>query len=176
MITHPVFRQMAYVVPDVREAALRHCELFGSGPYFVVDHVPFRTSIYRGKPAEFAHSIAIGQWGDMQIEFMQRDDDRPSVLTDVLEITGGNSATHHKAIIIPEPRAAAEAFERAGYPIAWTGIMEVGIEIFMIDTLALYGHMIELYAPSTEVETFYAMVKDAAVGFDGTDPLRPFAF
>lgn len=176
MITNQLFRQMAYVVPDIREAARRHSELFGSGPFFVAEHIPFRTSVYRGKEMTFAHSSSFGQWGDMQVEFMQREDDQPSVLTDVLDITGGNCATHHKAIIIPNPQDVAAAFERAGYPIAWTGIMEVGIEVFMIDTLALYGHMIELYAPSPEVESFYAMVKDAAVGFDGTDPIREFSF
>lgn len=176
MIKHPLFRQMAYVVPDIREAARRHSELFGSGPFFVADNIPFKSSVYRGQEVPFAHSAAFGQWGDLQVEFMQREDDQKSVLTDVLEMTGGNSATHHKAIIIPDAAEAAAAFERAGYPIAWRGVMEVGIEVFMVDTLPLYGHMIELYAPSEMVESFYAMVKDAAVGFDGTNPIREFSF
>jgi len=83
---------------------------------------------------------------------------------------------NHKAIIIPDPGKAAHAFEKAGYPIAWEGVMAVGIEVYMVDTRALYGHMIELFEPSEMVESFYAMVKSAAVGFDGADPVRDFAF
>ncbi len=176
MITNQPFRQMAYVVPDVRAAARQHSELFGSGPFFVADNIAFKSSVYRGKSMPFAHSGAFGQWGDLQVEFMQREDDQPSVLTEVLDRTGGPSATHHKAIIIPNAREAAAAFEQAGFPIAWHGVMEVGIEVFMVDTLDLYGHMIELYAPCEKVEAFYAMVREAAVDFDGTDPVRPFAF
>jgi hypothetical protein len=176
MITNELFRQMAYVVADIQEAARKHSELFGSGPFFVAKKIPFRSSIYRGKSMPFVHSAAFGQWGDMQVEFMQREDDQPSVLTEVLEITGGRPSTHHKAIIIPDPGKAAHAFETAGYPIAWEGVMEVGIEVYMVDTRALYGHMIELYEPSAMVDSFYAMVKSAAVGFDGADPVRDFAF
>ena len=176
MITNQLFRQMAYVVPDIREAARKHSELFGSGPFFVAENIPFSSSVYRGKSMNFAHSAAFGQWGDMQVEFMQREDDQPSVLTDVLDRTGGNPSTHHKAIIIPNAREAAEAFEKAGYPIAWYGVMEVGIEVFMVDTIDLYGHMIELYKPCEKVEAFYAMVREASVDFDGTDPVRSFSF
>lgn len=176
MITNQLFRQMAYVVPDIRAAARQHSELFGSGPFFVAENIPFKSSVYRGTSMPFAHSAAFGQWGDLQVEFMQREDDGPSVLSDVLDRTGGPSATHHKAIIIPNPGEAAAAFEKAGHPIAWHGIMEVGIEVFMVDTLDIYGHMIELYAPCEKVEAFYAMVRQAAVDFEGTDPVRPFAF
>lgn len=176
MITNEMYRQIAYVVPDIRAAARKHSELFGSGPFFVAEHIRFKSSIYRGKPLPFHHSAAFGQWGDMQVEFLQREDDQPSALTDVLDRTGGRATMHHKAIIIPEAAEAAAALEKAGYPIAWRGMMEVGIEVFMVDTTELYGHMIELYAPSDTVDAFYGMVRDAAVGFDGTDPLRSFAF
>jgi hypothetical protein len=36
--------------------------------------------------------------------------------------------------------------------------------------------MIELYEPSEMVESFYAMVKSPAVGFDGAAPVPDFAF
>lgn len=176
MITDQMYRQLAYVVPDIRAAARKHSELFGSGPFFVADNIPFRSSVYRGNPRTFAHSSAFGQWGDLQVEFMQREDDQPSVLTEVLDRTSGRSAVHHKAIIIPEPQTVALAFEKAGFPIAWQGVMEVGIEVFMVDTLDLYGHMIELYAPSEMVEDFYTFVREAALAFDGADPIRPYSF
>ena len=42
-------RQIAYFVPDVRVAAARHAALFGSGPYFVAEHIPLRKALYRGR-------------------------------------------------------------------------------------------------------------------------------
>jgi len=46
----------------------------------------------------------------------------------------------------------------------------------MVDTVAEYGHMIELYSPTDVLTGFYAFVKTAADGFDGTDPVRDIRF
>lgn len=35
LLQSAAIRQIAYFVPDVREAALRHATLYGSGPFFV---------------------------------------------------------------------------------------------------------------------------------------------
>jgi len=37
-------KQIAYLVNDVREAALRHSAHFGSGPFFVIDYPPIPVS------------------------------------------------------------------------------------------------------------------------------------
>jgi len=42
-----------------------------------------------------------------------------------------------------------------------------------LDATASLGHMIELYAREEGLENFYAMVRDAAKGWDGADPVRP---
>ncbi len=176
MITNEPVAQIAYVVPDIREACLRHARLFGTGPFFVASNIPLSSSRYRGRDVPFNHSSAFGQWGDVMIEFMQREDDQPSVLTDVLDRTGGRAGMHHKAILVADPPAVAARFEESGFPIAFHGTLTAGVEVFMVDTLDLYGHMIELYAPSELVRGFFAMVRDAAASFDGTDILRDFAF
>lgn len=176
MTTNQSVRQVAYVVDDIRKAATRHASLFGSGPFFVAKDIPFSTSIYRGTPLPFHHSSAFGQWGDVMVEFMQREDDNPSVLTDVLAHSNGRPTLHHKAIIVDNPPATAKAFEAQGCPIAFHGNLEAGVEVFMIDTIDLYGHMIELYAPNELVRGFFAMVKDAAAETQDGPLLRDFSF
>jgi len=41
-------RQIAYFAADVRVAALEHHLRFGSGPFFVAEHIPLRQSLHRG--------------------------------------------------------------------------------------------------------------------------------
>jgi hypothetical protein len=176
MITNLPVAQIAYVVPDIRKACVQHAELFGTGPFYIANNIPFSWSKYRGKDASFNHSSAFSQWGDVMIEFMQREDDRPSVLTDVLDRTGGKASMHHKAILVADPPAVATQFEQSGFRIAFHGALTAGIEVFMIDTLDLYGHMIELYAPSETVRGFFAMIRENSAKFDGRELLREFSF
>jgi hypothetical protein len=42
----------------------------------------------------------------------------------------------------------------------------------MMDATAGMGHMLELYEPLPQLTGFYDLVATAAVGFDGTDPVR----
>jgi len=46
----------------------------------------------------------------------------------------------------------------------------------MIDTVAQFGHMIELYKPLPQLSGFYDFVRQAAQGFDGKDPVRTISF
>lgn len=176
MIDGESVRQVAYVVKDIRAACQRHAALFGSGPFFVASNIPFSHSNYRGRDVPFHHSSAFGQWGDVMVEFMQVEDDAPSVLTDVLERTDGKPTLHHKAILVADPPAVAAAFDKAGCPIVFHGTLEAGVELFMIDTLDLLGHMIELYAPSEMVKGFFKMVQDASLEKDKGPLLRDFSF
>lgn len=176
MITNLPVIQIAYVVPDIRAACRQHAALFGTGPFYVASNIPFSSSRYRGKDASFNHSSAFSQWGDVMIEFMQREDDAPSVLTDVLDRTQGRASMHHKAIFVPDPADTAARFAQSGHDIAFHGTLTAGIEVFMVDTLDLYGHMIELYAPSQIVRDFFGMVRDSSAAFDGNDLLRDFSF
>ena len=40
------------------------------------------------------------------------------------------------------------------------------------DGLDERGHLIEIYERTTALERFYDMVRDAAAGWDGADPVR----
>ncbi|MES2493866.1 MAG: VOC family protein [Pseudomonadota bacterium] len=168
--------QIAYVVPDVRVAAARHAALFGSGPFFTVENIEFSWVKYRGQPTDWDHTIAIGQWGDIGIEFMQQNNAGPSVLLDVTPEGSTRGAVHHMAYMVPDPAGMAARFAEAGYPLALHGALGNGIEVFMVDTLDLYGHMIELYEPTPALLAIHGYVRDQSIGWDGTDPIRTLTF
>lgn len=87
-------RQIAYFVPDVRVAAARHAALFGSGPYFVAEHIPLRKALYRGREGRLDHSSAYGQWGELMVEFVQQNNPGPSAFHDMYPEGSGRGGIH----------------------------------------------------------------------------------
>jgi hypothetical protein len=169
-------RQIAYYVPDIRVFAERHSKMFGSGPFFAVDNIKLSYCNHRGKPIKWDHSAAFGQWGDLMVEIMQQNKPGPSVLTDVFPPGSGRNGVHHVAYFVDDPAATVAALEKNGYPLAMHCGLDNGMEVFMVDTVALYGHMTELYAPTPVIIGFYDFVREQSVGFDGKDPVRTISF
>ena len=163
-------RQIAYVVDDVRTAALAHHRLYGSGPYFIAEHIPLRTCLHRGQPAPLDHSSAYGQWGEVMIEFVQQNNDGPSALRDLY--APGETGLHHVALIVDDLAATRAHFAAEGHVEALYAEMADGFPFVMVDAVARYGHMIELYEGRAVLTGFYDMVRAAAGRFDGRDPIR----
>lgn len=166
--------QIAYVVPDAREAARCHSAISGSGPYFFIDHIPLRFARWNGKETVYNHGGAFGQWGDIQIEFVQpRDLHDLNVLG--LENRPTSPVLHHQAFIVDKPAAVAAELGQQGYGLGLHVMLESDIEAFMVDARRACGHFIELFAPSAQALQFYDTIKSASVGWDGSDLIRTIA-
>lgn len=169
VITSPI-RQIAYFASDVRAAAERHSELYGSGPYFVADNIPLAKAIYRGTETTLDHSSAYGQWGELMVEFVQQNNPGPSVFRDLYP--DGEEGIHHVAIIVDDLVTARTAFQKADMAVALHAEMMDGFVFEMIDAVKHCGHFIELYESVPTLTGFYDMVRDSSIGFDGRDPVR----
>ena len=169
-------RQLAYFCPDVRAAALAHHQRFGSGPFFVADHLPLRSSLHRGRETPFDHSSAYGQWGGVMIEFVQQNNPGPSAFHDLYPEGSGRWGLHHTALFVEDVDAAAARLAADGFALAQRCEMRDGFTFAFIDTSAAYGHMLELYAPLPALTGFYDMVSSAAQGYRGGDILTDIAF
>lgn len=172
--THHPVRQIAYFVADVRAAAERHAALYGSGPFFVAEHIPLRRAVHRGTEGNLDHSSAYGQWGDVMIEFVQQNDHGPSVFRDIYP--DGGEGLHHIALIVDDLAVAQARFEAAAMPVALHAEMLDGFTFLMMDAVAQHGHFIELYEGVPTLTGFYDMVRAAAQGFDGRDVIRDIDF
>jgi len=170
MIPGLPIRQVAYFVQDVWAAAAAHAAAFGSGPYFVAENIPLRRCLHRGVEAHLDHSSAYGQWGELMVEFVQQNNPGPSAFRDMFG--AGQEGFHHVAIIVDDLDAARARMETAGFPAALEAEMNDGFRFLMMDAVERHGHMIELYEGVPALIRFYAFVKKAAVGWDGTDPVR----
>jgi hypothetical protein len=157
-------RQVAYAVPDPVAAALAHSAIYGSGPFYRADNIPVRDFTYRGQPGTFEHSITIGQWGDLMIEFFVQHNPGPSHVTDMIPVGSLAPAFHHTALIPEDFEGAIAHFVSNGFEVASRFIVgkETSFGVVMIDTRRLNGHMTELYPDCEAVRGAYAMCRDAA--------------
>ena len=162
--------QLAYHVADAKTAAERCAREFGWGPFFLMEHIPLERSLYRGQQAEFDHSSAYGQAGDLMVELIMQHNVGPSALRDLYapDATG----VHHVACFVTDLRAALLAYEEQGHVVALDARTCTGVDFAMVDLTAGLGHMLELYEPSADLLRFYAHVRRSAEGWDGERPVR----
>ena len=169
-------RQVAYFCEDVRTSALAHHALYGSGPYFVAEHIPLARALHRETERVLDHTSAYGQWGGVMIEFVQQNNPGPSAFHDLYPEGSGRWGLHHTALFVDDVDAALARFADAGHPAALYAEMNDGFVFAFADTTATLGHMIELYAPVPSLTGFYAMVAKAAQTYRGGDILTTIAF
>ena len=173
LIVKTPVKQIAYFVPDIIAAARAHSRTFGSGPYFVAEHIPLSLCRYRGQPAELDHSSAYGQWGEVMVEFVQQNNPDPSVFRDLYP--KGDQGMHHVALIVDDLPAEIARFEAAGHATAFYAEVAPGVGFAMMDCVAELGHFVELYEPTPELLGVYDLVRSAAKTFEGGDPIRYFS-
>jgi hypothetical protein len=160
--------QIAYAVNDVERAAVSYAERLGAGPFYVRHHPPFEAT-HDGHPAIFNHSSAYGQWGDMQIELVALGECSPESLRRTVTVPAG---IHHVAMFVeslPTERARLEAL---GMRCVMHATTPNGLQFAFHDARADLGHLLEIYEPADGVLRLYRKVREAAIDWDGRDPVR----
>ena len=163
-ISGPV--QMAYAVADVREAAAGWAPV-GAGPFFVIDHIELRSARIHGQPATFDHSSAYGWWGEVMFELICQHDDGSGVAP-----IGGATGLHHVAHFVDDLDAVASGLAADGHAEVLRAETVGGTGFAFHDGGAARGHLIEIYEQTPTLRGFYDMVRNASVGWDGSDPVR----
>jgi hypothetical protein len=103
------------------------------------------------------------------VELVQDHGTAPSVVRE--RFAPEESGLHHLAFVVPDLDAATAQLVALGHGLAMTARSSTTRFHFLDAVLAL-GHLIELYERSERLEGFYSMVRDASVGWDGTEPVR----
>ena len=162
----------AYVVDDIEATVTRLADQLGAGPFFLVENVPLENVVSRGEPAEFAHHSAFGQGPGGPIE--------------LIEVVSLAPERVEKGFSAPRPR-----LQHVGYAVAPTEVADVRgsldehgltqylssqlgeVENTLHDASAVLGHDIEILVDGEGLRDFFGMVRGAADGWDGSEPLRP---
>ena len=99
------------------------------------------------------------------VELVQQNGDDPSVFT------GRAWGLHHTAYFAPDLDAELASLEARGFPTRMTA--RAGqVKFAFADANASMGHYFEIYEEDPGLRRFYAMVEEAAQGWDGSQPLR----
>jgi hypothetical protein len=161
--------QNGYVVRDWRAAARHWVDVLGVGPFFVMEHVQFRESRYRGQPSAIDMTVAIAYSGEQQIELVQQHNDAPSIYRDFLLRVG--EGLQHIGALTPDVGAALDA-NRWRDRILQDGVTRIGQHFAYVDTVGHDGTMLELIEATPKILAAFQQMNEAARTWDGTDPIR----
>jgi hypothetical protein len=160
---------VGYVVESLARDVPRFAAAFGAGPFFGMEHIVFDEVTYRGASASYDHSSAFGQWGPVLVELTEVHDAQPAGLRAALTAPGAGIG--HIAWLADSLEAETERLRQHGLEPFHTGRTGPASAVWF-DGGPLLGHPVEVLQRRDELLGFYSMVRGAAEGWDGSDPLR----
>ncbi|GKY89606.1 VOC family protein [Sinisalibacter aestuarii] len=164
-------RQIAYVTDDMERALTFLHETAGIGPWFVARDVPVAQCRYRGEPIEIRIDAALANSGDMQVEVIQQHSPGASIYTEFAGRHGFGLTPHHYSSWSERYDAVMQAALAKGFAIVQEGRSRYGPFVY-------YQHpaepdfTFEVTELTAERRSIFDQIRAAAVGWDGTDPIR----
>jgi hypothetical protein len=137
-----------------------------------MEHIPLDEVTYDGAPAVYDHSSAFASWGPILVELTQVHDARPAGLREALTAPG--AGTGHTAWLADDLEAETARLRAAGLEPFHTG-RGGPVAAVWFHGGPLLGHPVEVLQRCDEILGFYAAVRAAAEGWDGSDPYRVMA-
>ena len=170
-------RQLGYVVRDVEAAINYWINELGVGPWYYNPKVLAADFTYRGVRYEPCVSVGMANLGAMQIELIQPRDEIPSMYLDFLR--AGLVGVQHFAYWTEDFDAEAARAQESGFSPAMSGVIGphgrfVYFEKNPNDPGNHPGTVIELSEIIGPKGRFFKLIHDSAIGWNGTDPIRPF--
>jgi len=160
---------MGYVVRDV-EAAMQHwIEVCGIGPWYYVDKLTLQDFQYRGQPGDPHLSIGLANSGYVQVELIQQRDDSPTMYQDFLN--AGHEGLQHWSSWPEDFETVYHEALDAGYEVGQEADSPRGRFVYFFNE-GHPGTVIEMAHLTAERRRIFDTVRDAAVDWDGRDPIR----
>jgi catechol 2,3-dioxygenase-like lactoylglutathione lyase family enzyme len=166
----PQVHHVGYVVDDLREAIPRAIATLETGPFFLIEHLAFDETTYRGAPATYDHSSAFAACaGGLLVELTQVHSATPPALQERL---GGRTGLGHVAWLTDDLAAETARLTAAGIEPFHSGRTGPASAVWF-DATATLGHHIEVLQSAPPLLSFYESIRAARAAWDGsTDPIR----
>ncbi len=162
--------QLSYCPRDY-EAALKHWISLGAGPFFENMHVKLENVKFRGQPSDIDFSMALGYYGDIQIELIRQHNDAPSMYTEWL--AEGREGIQHLCVLVDDIEETRRRVAAQGGVVIQEGTLpnNMGAVIY-VDTGGGPGTVIEYLQIAEPGRQGFAMMREAHRNWDGSDPIR----
>jgi catechol 2,3-dioxygenase-like lactoylglutathione lyase family enzyme len=163
-----------YAVADLEASTAWAAEALGAGPFFEISHMKIDDSLMRGREVEFDHSSAFGFCGGLMIEYSELHPGTDPALAAAMVGPGGTPAVSHVAWLVDDIDAEVERLGAAGSECFYRSSTGPASAAWF-DARAQLGHCIEILRRSAGLTEFYEFLRAQAEGWDGREPLRPYA-
>jgi hypothetical protein len=161
---------VGYVVDDIEAAASEWQRTFSVGPFLLLDNIAFDEVSYLGEPCTWEHSAAFASWGEVLVELQQHHRIEPPALAEMLTAVSG-PRTNHFSFVSSTPERDSEYLEAQGHPrFLFARDGDIELRFHFIPSLR---HSVEIHRACPALEGFFRQVREAAIGWDGRDPIRP---
>jgi catechol 2,3-dioxygenase-like lactoylglutathione lyase family enzyme len=176
--TRPVFsdfgelRQNGYVVPALEPAIHHWVEQLGIGPWLVIDHAPVTNFAHRGGPEGGVDmTIALAQYGNLQIELIVQHDDTASTYKEFLE-RHPEGGLHHLGFWPTDMDAALAAAAARGFEVVTGGqVGDDGRFRYYEPVPAMAGAMLELAEVTGRRLAWFERLAIESRSWDGSNPI-----
>jgi methylmalonyl-CoA/ethylmalonyl-CoA epimerase len=159
--------QIAFVPSDF-DAAIRYwTQMMGVGPFFLIENIALEDMRYLGEPSDCVFTIALAYWGDVQVELIRQENDAASIYQGC-----AGDALHHTCVLTDDIAKARSIALAAGASILVEAKVGEDGAVLYVDTRGGPGSIVEILQPASGSAGLFAMIKDASVGWDGSDPVR----
>jgi catechol 2,3-dioxygenase-like lactoylglutathione lyase family enzyme len=159
---------IGYVVEDLQAAIPQAIATLGTGPFFLIEHMTFDETTYRGGPAEYDHSSGFAALpGGLLVELTQVHGAEPPELRAAL---GGARGIGHVGYVVDDQAAEVARLEAQGLRTFHTGKTGPASAVWLES--GWLGHHVEVLQSAPPLIEFYNSIRAAADGWDGSDPIR----
>lgn len=165
-------RQLGYVVPDIAAAMEYWSGVLGVGPWYYADRVPVENFKYRGAPSAPVTSVALANSGPLQVELIQQRNDAPTMYRDF--VAAGRTGLQHVAYWTESFDADMARLAAQGFKVGMSGEVGARGRFVYFETEYHPGTVIELSEVAGPKGRLFDLIRGSSVGWDGTDPVRPF--
>ena len=165
--------QMAYVVKDIRQGIQEWIDKLNVGPWFLLEHFTGEHPVYRGGRSYADVAIAMSFSGHMNIELIQPNDNHPSVYKEVIDTRG--YGFHHWGVACTDIEGGIKRYAGMGMELAFRAGVPTGGDVAYMDAHGVLPGFVELISTNALMERAFSRFYGAALAWDGTTPIRPFA-
>src|SRR5262249_43686416 len=127
---------------------------------------------YRGAPSRSAITLAMAFSGHMQIELIQPLDDEPSVYKELIDARG--YGFHHFGKVVTDLARETARLRARGFEEAFRMPVPTGGDVVYFDCKGELPGFLEVFEGTPGMEETFTRFHQAAVGWNGSEPVRSF--